>query len=221
MQLLIAFLEGVVTFVSPCLLPMLPVYLSYFAAGGEETPGRALRGAAGFVLGFTAVFTAMGALAGTVGAALHAHQRLLDAVCGGIVILFGLSFLGLLPTLFRGGVSRRPEGHGFWSCALFGAVFSVSWTPCVGVFLGSALMLASRQGQAVLGVLMLLAYSLGLGLPFLLSALLVAQLKGTFAWLRRHGELIGRLSGGLLILLGILMATGLLGRLLNWIGGAV
>lgn len=216
MAYLITFLEGIITFISPCLLPMLPVYLSYFA-GGQRSRRKTLVGALGFVLGFTMVFVAMGALAGTVGGFLKSHQSAVNLVCGLIVILFGLNFLGVLPVqLFRGG-SRggAVPTPGFWASAAFGVIFSLGWTPCVGAFLGSALLLASQQGGALTGVLMLLAYSLGLGVPFVASALLVDELKSAFDWIKRHYTLINRVSGILLIAVGVLMATGLLGRALT------
>lgn len=216
MQYVISFLEGIITFVSPCLLPMLPIYISYFAGGGESMK-KTLTGAAGFVLGFTAVFTAMGALAGTVGSFLREYQTAVNLVCGLVVIFFGLSFLGVFKlNLFRGS-SRRvdTERTGFFPAVLFGVVFSVGWTPCVGAFLGSALMLASQQGHAAEGTLMLLAYSLGLGIPFLLSAVLIGYLKSAFDWIKAHYRIINLISGGLLVLLGLLMATGMFGRLLS------
>ena len=217
MQYMISFLEGVVTFISPCLLPMLPIYISYFAGGAERSTGKTLTCASGFVLGFTAVFVAMGALAGTVGSFLIRYQTLVNIILGGIVILFGLNYLGVLNlNIFRGmkgGV--KTADMNFWSAFVFGVVFSVGWTPCVGVFLGSALMLASQQGSAMVGTLMLLSYSLGLGVPFLLSAVLIDQLKGAFAFIKRNYAVINRVCGGLLIVVGVLMATGLLGRFLN------
>ena len=217
MQYVIAFLEGIITFISPCLLPMLPIYLSYFAGGGERSLGRTLRSAFGFVTGFTLVFTALGALAGTVGGFLREHQTAGNLVSGGVVILFGLNFLGVIRLdLFRGSRQAAPANCvGFFPALLLGTVFSVGWTPCVGAFLGSALMLASQQGHIMEGVLMLLAYSLGLGIPFLLSAVLIDALRSTFDWIKRHYGVINRVCGGLLVLLGILMATGLLGRLLT------
>lgn len=216
MQYVIAFLEGIITFISPCLLPMLPIYLSYFAGGGERSLGRTLRGASGFVTGFTLVFVALGALAGTAGSFLRDHQTAVNLVSGSVVILFGLNFLGVLRLdLFRGSRRAAPASCvGFFPALLLGIVFSVGWTPCVGAFLGSALMLASQQGHMAEGVLMLLAYSLGLGIPFLLSAVLIDSLKSTFDWIKRHYGVINRICGGLLVLLGILMATGSLGRLL-------
>ena len=217
MQYMISFLEGVVTFISPCLLPMLPIYISYFAGGAERSTGKTLTCASGFVLGFTAVFVAMGALAGTVGSFLIRYQTIVNLVLGGIVIAFGLNYLGVLNlNIFRvvkGEV--KTADMNFWSAFVFGVVFSVGWTPCVGVFLGSALMLASQQGSAMVGTLMLLSYSLGLGVPFLLSAVLIDQLKGAFAFIKKNYGIINRVCGGLLIVVGVLMATGLLGRFLN------
>ena len=215
MQYIIAFLEGIITFISPCLLPMLPIYISYFA-GGQRDTRKTLTGAVGFVLGFTVVFAAMGALAGTVGSFLQEYRTVVDIVSGLIVILFGLSYLGVFRLNFlRGGGKLRRENTGFFPALLFGMVFSQSWTPCVGAFLGSALMLASQQGHAAEGMGMLLAYSLGLGIPFVLSAVLLEYLKSVFNWIKGHYKLINILCGSLLILVGILMATGMLGQLLN------
>ena len=216
MQYMISFLEGIVTFISPCLLPMLPIYISYFAGGSERSTGKTLRCAFGFVLGFTAVFVAMGALAGTVGSFLVRYQTIVNLVLGGIVILFGLNYLGVLNlNIFKGMKGQvKTADMNFLSAFLFGIVFSVGWTPCVGVFLGSALMLASQQGSALVGTMMLLCYSAGLGVPFLVSAVLIDQLKGAFTWIKTHYQIINRLCGALLILVGLLMATGTLGRLL-------
>ena len=217
MQYMISFLEGIVTFISPCLLPMLPIYISYFAGGGERSTGKTLRCAFGFVLGFTAVFVAMGALAGTVGSFLIRYQTAVNIVLGGIVILFGLNYLGILNlNIFRGMAGQvKTADMNFFSAMVFGIVFSVGWTPCVGVFLGSALMLASQQGSAMVGTLMLLCYSLGLGVPFLFSAVLIDQLKGTFRFIKKNYAVINKICGGLLIAVGLLMASGLLTRMLN------
>ena len=216
MEYFIAFLEGVITFISPCLLPMIHIYITYFAGGGERTPGKTLRGALGFVAGFTAVFVAMGALAGTVGSFLIRYQTAVNILCGVIMIVFGLSFLGLFEIKFFKGMGAKPKNRGgFLGSALFGMVFSVGWTPCVGVFLGSALMLASQQASALKGLVMLLFYSLGLGIPFVLSAVLIDYLKSAFSFIKRHYTVINRVCGGLLIAMGLAMATGVLGRFLS------
>ena len=215
MQYLISFFEGILTFISPCLLPMLPVYLSYFASGRQNSK-KTLANALGFVLGFTVLFTAMGALAGTLGSFLSKYQTAVNIVSGLVVVFFGLNFIGVIKlNLFKGSARMQTGELGFFSSVVFGVVFSVGWTPCVGAFLGSALMLASQQGHILEGTLMLLAYSLGLGIPFFLSAVLIDQLKGAFNFIKRHYTVINRICGGLLILIGILMATGVLNDFLR------
>ena len=217
MQYVIAFLEGIITFISPCLLPMLPIYISYFAGGGERSTGKTLKGALGFVTGFTVVFVMLGALAGTVGSFLREYQTVVNIISGAIVIIFGLNFLGVFRiSLFKGSHrSVQTDNMGFFSAMLFGVIFSIGWTPCVGAFLGSALMLASQQAHAGEGMLMLLAYSLGLGIPFVLSAVLIDYLKSAFNWIKRNYKIINIISGSLLVLIGVFMATGTFGQLLS------
>lgn len=217
MQYVISFLEGIITFISPCLLPMLPIYISFFAGGGERSTGKTLKGALGFVSGFTIAFVILGALAGTVGSFLQEYQTAVNIVSGLIVIVFGLNFLGVFNlNLFKGSHRAvNTNNMGFFSALLFGVVFSIGWTPCVGAFLGSALVLASQQGSVLVGTLMLLAYSLGLGVPFILSAVLIDKLKSAFDWIKSNYKVINIVSGSLLILIGILMAAGTLGRLLS------
>lgn len=217
MQFVISFLEGIITFISPCLLPMLPIYISYFAGGGERKIKKTITGALGFVLGFTLVFMALGALAGTVGSFLREYQTGVNIVSGLVVTFFGLNFLGVCKlNLFRGSAQKiNSQNMGFFSALLFGIIFSLGWTPCVGAFLGSALMLASQQGHILEGTLLLLTYSLGLGIPFILSAVLIDYLKTAFNWIKKNYKVINFISGSLLVLIGILMATGMLGRLLS------
>lgn len=220
MQYLIAFLEGIITFISPCLLPMLPVYVSYFAGGKERSLKKTFTNSLGFVLGFTVVFVLLGALAGTLGGFLTKYSTVVNIVTGLVVVFFGLNFMGVFKlNIFRGvNSSVATKDLGFFSTMLFGIVFSIGWTPCVGAFLGSALMLASQQGHVVEGVVMLLAYSLGLGIPFVASALLIDKLKGVFGWIKKHYNIINIVCGGLLVAVGILMMTGLLGRLITLLG---
>lgn len=216
MQYIISFLEGIITFISPCLLPMLPIYITYFVGGGERNTKKTLKGALGFVLGFTVVFVCMGALAGTVGSFLTKYQTIVNILSGLIVICFGLNFLGVFKfKLFRGNQREaNMENMNFFQAIVFGMIFSLGWTPCVGAFLGSALVLASQQGSMQIGIGMLLCYSIGLGIPFLLSALLIEQLKSAFDFIKRHYNIINKASGALLIVVGILMATGMLNALL-------
>ena len=217
MQYFISFLEGIITFISPCLLPMLPVYLSYFAGGDDRrTTGNTLKNAFGFVLGFTVVFVALGAFAGTLGSFLQTYQTVLNVITGLVVVFFGLNFIGVFKlNLFR-GIANPLAGKtlGFFSSMVFGIIFSVGWTPCVGAFLGSALMMASQQAHVLEGIGMLLAYSLGLGIPFVASALLIDKLKATFQWIKKHYTIIHLVCGAFLILVGILMMTGLMGKYL-------
>jgi len=216
MQYILLFLEGVITFISPCLLPLLPVYVSFFAAG-EADKRRTFINSLGFVSGFTLVFVVLGAFAGTAGKLLLNYAAAVNIITGLIVIVFGLNFMGAIkiPLLNRvSGKTVNAKDMRFFSSVLFGIVFSVGWTPCVGAFLGSALMMASNQGGTLNGVLMLFVYSLGLGIPFVASALLINRLKAAFAFIKRNYKIINIVSGSLLVIIGILMATGLMGRYL-------
>jgi len=220
MQYLLMFLEGMITFISPCLLPMLPVYISYFAGDEERTARVTFRNALSFVAGFTVVFMLMGAMAGTVGGFLREYQTIVNIITGVIVIFFGLHFFGVFRLDFFRGMqqSRKTQKMGMFSAFLFGIVFSVGWTPCVGAFLGSALMMASQQGTMLAGVLMLLVYSLGLGIPFVASAILIDRLKGAFDFIKRNYKIVNAISGSILILVGLFMMTGLWGRFLALLG---
>lgn len=220
-QYFLLFLEGIITFVSPCLLPMLPVYVSYFAAGEPVAGGaksKALVNAVGFVIGFTLVFTVFGAFAGAVGRILREYSVALNIITGAVVVIFGLNFLGVFkqgPLNTSKMLDVNTKGLSFFPSMLFGIVFSISWTPCVGAFLGSALMLASQQGSVEQGIFMLLFFSLGLGIPFVVSAVLVDKLKGAFDFIKRNYKVINIVSGGLLVITGILMMSGYMGYFLS------
>ena len=219
MQYFISFLEGIITFISPCLLPMIPLYVSYFAGGTERNTKKTIKNSLGFILGFTIVFVAMGALAGSFGRLLNQYSTIVNIVTGIIVIFFGLNFLGVFKlNIFKGSKNVNTDNLGFLSSMIFGIVFSIGWTPCVGAFLGSALMLATSQGQVTEGVIMLLLYSLGLGIPFFISAILIDKLKTAFNFIKKHYKIINTVSGCLLIIVGILMATGLFGKFLSLLG---
>ena len=216
MQYLITFLEGIVSFVSPCMLPLLPVYLSYFAGDRGEDARRAVPvRAAAFCAGFTLVFCLMGLLSGTLGQLLNRYRAAVNAVCGIAVMLFGLGYLEILPMNFLKGMRGPRKAGSIAQAFTFGIVYSVSLTLCVGAFLGSALMLAATSAGAVKGLTLLLAYSLGLAVPFVLSALVLDRLKGAFAMIKRHYRVLNTVCGVLLILMGLFMALGGADRLMN------
>ena len=213
MQYLITFLEGIISFISPCMLPMLPIYISYFA-GNADKKQHVISRAVAFVFGFTMVFTGLGLFAGTLSGFLFRYQQIVQIVCGLIVILFGLSYLDIFHIPFFKGMQSTAKIGGVFSAFLFGMIYSVSLTPCVGAFLGSALMLAGTSGGALKGALLLLAYSLGLGIPFLISAILIDRLNTVFTFIKQHYKTVNLVSGLFLILTGIFMIFGIMNRLL-------
>ena len=226
MQYLVTFLEGFISFISPCMLPMLPLYVMYFAGNAHpdaegKTPDPAhgkrnvLFRSLAFVIGFTLVFTLLGLFAGALGGFLTRYKTAVNIVCGLIVIIFGLGYLGVFRLPFNGMMKDTGEINSVLSAFLFGVVYSVSFTPCVGAFLGSALMLASSSGGGALtGAMLLLCYSLGLGIPFVISALLIDRLTSAFGFIKRHYRTVNLVCGIFLIVVGITMAAGLFDRLL-------
>ncbi len=221
MQYIIVFLEGIITFISPCLLPMLPIYISYFVGGDIDNEGKsynALINSIGFVLGFTIIFIILGAFAATLGGLIKQYDSTLNIITGSIVTLFGLSFLNIIKINFPNaskGFTVTTNNLKFFSSILFGMVFSLAWTPCIGAFLGSALMLAGQEGKIISGILMLLSFSMGLGLPFIISAILIEKVKIIFDVIKRNYKLINIISGIFLIIIGVLMMTGMMGYFLS------
>lgn len=217
MSYVLVFLEGIFTFISPCLLPLLPLYISYFAAGSGDRK-RTLINALGFVCGFTLVFVALGAFAGSLNALLVRYRRPVEIVLGILIVLFGLNISEVWIIPFLNVTKRLPmrlDGLNAGRSLLFGIVFAVGWSPCVGAFLGMALSLAATSGQAQQGMLMLLLFSLGLGLPFVFSAVLLDRFKSSFDWIKNHYRQINLISGLLMMLMGVLMISGHLWRLLD------
>ncbi len=220
MQYFIVFIEGVISFISPCHLPLIPIYLAYMAgdASKDLEKYRIVKNTIGFIVGFTLVYVALGAFAGTLGSFLLKYETQFHLITGIIVILFGLNFLGVLPQFHFAHHHSAKEPRkirGFLSAVLLGTIFSIGWTPCTGVFLGSALMLAGQQGSAIEGILMLLCFSLGLGLPLLFCSLLIDNMTATFDFIKRHYHAVNIFSGVFLIVIGILMASGLFEFLLG------
>lgn len=215
MQFIITFLEGVISFISPCMLPMLPLYISYFA-GNADKKHKTLTRAAGFIAGFTLIFTLLGLFAGTLGTFLMKYQTAVNIACGLIVVFFGLSYLEIIKLpLFKGLKEMRPITSVF-SAFVFGMIYSVSLTPCVGAFLGSALMLASTTGGALKGAILLLTYSLGLGVPFLFSAVLIEKLQSAFTFIKKHYKIVNTVCGLFLIVVGIAIMFGSMNAILKF-----
>lgn len=213
MQYAITFLEGIISFISPCMLPMLPIYISYFA-GGSDIKHRVLVRAICFVLGFTVTFSLLGLFAGTLGSFLTKYQTAVNIITGAIVVIFGLSYLEVINLPFFKGMQGGKKIDSAFSAFIFGMIYSISLTPCVGAFLGSALMLASSSSTAMTGLMLLLTYSLGLGIPFILSAVLIDKLNSAFNFIKKHYKVINLVCGIFLIVVGVMMACGLLGKLL-------
>ena len=227
MLYLITFLEGIISFISPCMLPMLPLYLSYFAGdAGKHSPdaanseeqnpsqSRVFLHACAFVVGFSVVFIALGVFAGSLGMLLTRYQTILNIVCGAIVILLGLSYLEIIRIPFFTGMKTAKKAGSVLSAFVFGVIYSVSLTPCIGAFVGSALMMASSSGGAVRGALLLLCYTAGLGIPFLISAVLIDGLQSAFRFIKQHYRVINTVSGIFLILIGLCMMLGWMNRLM-------
>ncbi|WP_418961451.1 cytochrome c biogenesis CcdA family protein [Streptomyces tritici] len=210
----IAVLGGLVSFFSPCVLPLVPGYLSYVTGVGgtdlaEARRGRMVAGASLFVLGFTAVFISGGALFGYFGQTLQGYQDVLSKVLGGLMILMGVFFMGLMPWLtqreFR--FHRRPAA-GLVGAPVLGALFGIGWTPCFGPTLTSVNMLAFDQASAGRGAILTFAYCLGLGLPFIAAAVAFRKALGAFGWVKRHYVWVMRIGGVMMIGTGLLLLTG-------------
>ncbi|NLX84416.1 MAG: cytochrome c biogenesis protein CcdA, partial [Synergistaceae bacterium] len=209
------FFEGLLAFVSPCMLPMLPVYLMYLAAETEHGKKASIVNTIGFVCGFTLIFMALGATATAIGTAMQEHRVLLQRVSGAVILIFGLHFLGIFKIGFldvekKIDLNLQKRG-GFIGALVFGAVFSLGWSPCLGPFLGSALMLASSSNTVLKGVFYLFVFSMGLGVPYILAAVFFTNIKGLFQWLKKHGRQIKIVSGLVLVFAGLAMIFDLFG----------
>jgi len=228
----IAIAAGLVSFASPCVLPLVPGYLSYVtgmvgADLADARRGRVLLGACLFVLGFTVVFVSVGLAFGAIGDLLREHAALLTKVLGALTIVLGLGFMGWLPWLpwlqrdVR--VHRMPTSLGLAGAPLLGVLFGLGWTPCIGPTLAAVLTLATTEASAVRGALLSVAYCVGLGLPFVLVGLALRRTAGGLSFVRRHYRAVMMVGGSMLVLVGVLLVTGVWQSLLvhvqGWVSG--
>ncbi|NVI87340.1 cytochrome c biogenesis protein CcdA [Actinomadura sp. BRA 177] len=224
----LAALAGLVSFASPCVLPLVPGYLSYVtgmsgADLAEQRRGRLVAGALLFIAGFSVVFVSYGVVFGGLGRWLLEYQDTITRVLGVVTILFGLAFMGFIPGLQRTVKSGRLPAAGLAGAPLLGVLFGLGWTPCIGPTLGAVQGLAITEASAGRGALLSLAYCLGLGLPFVATAIAYRRALGAFGAVKRHYPLVMRIGGGMLVLIGVLLVSGLWGNLTielkSWISG--
>jgi len=229
----VAALAGLVSFLSPCVLPLVPGYLGYMTglAGADlddalnrpssAARGRIVLGTLGFIAGFTIVFVLTGLGVASLGRTLLIHARPVEVVVGLLIIVLGVAFLGLIPGLQRElRISKLPAA-GVATAPILGAVFALGWVPCVGPTIGAVLLLAGQGGETGRAVTLTVAYCLGLGLPFLIFGLGFRRLIGLFKAVRRHSVWVTRVGGGMLILVGLALVTGVWGEFMNWLRATV
>jgi cytochrome c-type biogenesis protein len=218
-----------VSFFSPCVVPLLPGYLSYTtglsgadlesAQGSTRQRGRMLAGSLLFVLGFSFVFVSFGALFGAVGDWLWKYQDQITVVLGGVTILVGIAFLGAVPWLQRDWRVHKVPAVGLSVAPLLGVLFGLGWTPCIGPTLSAITALSVNEASAERGALLSFVYCLGLGVPFIVAALAYRRMLGTIGWVRRHQQWVTRAGGLMLIVVGVLLLTGWWGVLVDDIRG--
>jgi cytochrome c-type biogenesis protein len=224
----VAAAAGLVSFLSPCVLPLVPGYLSYVTgmSGADlatQRRGRLLLGVALFVLGFTVVFVSAGLAFGGFGALLQRHTTVLTRVLGAVTIMLGLAFMGFIPGLQRTVKSSRLPAAGLAGAPLLGMLFGLGWTPCIGPTLAAVQAMAYNEASATRGALLSFAYCLGLGLPFLFTAVAYRRALGAFGFVKRHYQAVMRVGGGMLVAIGFLLVTGawtdLTIKMQGWVSG--
>ena len=208
MEYIFTFLEGIASFISPCLLPMLPIYLSYFMGKEEKNLKKAIKNAIGFVIGFTIVFLILSIFASQLGSFISQSISYIKVLFAILIILLGLNYMDVLKIKFLNKtkmIKTQTKDLNFFKAILFGILFSFSWTPCIGTFLSSALLLIAKQQDLIKGILLMLVYAIGLGIPFIISVILIEKLKEVFNFIKKHYRIIKIISGIILIIMGIYM----------------
>lgn len=208
MEYLLTFLEGLASFISPCLLPMLPIYISYFMGEEEKGKKKAVLNSIAFVLGFTLVFLTLSIFANVAGNIISRYIRNIKIVFGIIIIILGFNYMGILKLKFLNktkGIKIKDKNLNFFRAMTFGILFSISWTPCIGTFLASALFLIAKEQELVKGILLMILYSIGLGIPFIISAILIEKLKEVFDFIKKNYKKVKIISGLILIIMGLYM----------------
>ncbi len=205
MEYLITFIEGIASFISPCVLPIIPVYISYFATEKKNIK-NSLINALGFVAGFSVIFILLGVFAGTFGRIINQYADYINIILGIFLVIISLNYMGVIFINFLNktkGINKNKKDLTFITSILLGMMFSLSWTPCVGAFLSSALILASTTGSVLKGAILLFFYSLGLAIPFVITTFLLEKLKTTFDFIKKHYNIINKIAGGILLLSGL------------------
>ncbi len=206
MDYVFTFLEGIASFISPCLLPMLPIYISYFAGEENKSVKKAVINSIGFVLGFTTLFLILSIFASTFGSFISSNLKSIKIIFGIIIIIFGLNYMQVLKLGFLNKTKRikiNMDNFNFFKALLFGVLFSISWTPCIGAFLSSALLLVASKQDLVKGIILMLLYSIGLGIPFIISAIFIEKFKKMFDFIKRNFGKVKIISGLILIGMGL------------------
>ena len=208
MEYIFTFLEGIASFISPCILPMLPIYISYFVGKEEKKTSKAVINSIGFVLGFTIVFLILSIFASQLGTLVSQYIKYIKIIFGVIIILLGLSYMEIIKTKFlnKGNqIKADTKNLNFIKSLVFGILFSISWTPCIGTFLSAALLLIAKQQDMVRGITLMIVYSIGLGIPFIISAVLIEKLREIFNFIKKNYNIIKKISGMILVIMGIYM----------------
>lgn len=205
MEYFVTFVEGIASFISPCVLPVIPIYISYFSTESKSTK-KSLINSIGFVSGFSVIFILLGVFAGTFGAVIHQYSNYVNLILGLFLILIGLNYMGIIMIKFLNKtreIKKSNKDLTFITSILFGIFFSLSWTPCVGAFLSSALILASTTGSVIKGTFLLFLYSLGLAIPFIMTTLFMEKVKTTFNFIKKHYNIINKIAGSILLFSGL------------------